>query len=277
MAPRRKLSHIGAHMESSGRLIALDTRAVIEASGPDWRPFLQGLLTNDVEALAPGQARFAALLTPQGRILFDLFVVAGEDGCLLDVDAGRREAILQRLSMYRLRAKVELKASDLKVYAHPSPSAQDGVQDPRLPALGRRLYTAEPLAAEPEGAYDAHRLHLGVPGPADWADEKTYPIEADFDLLNGIDFHKGCFVGQETTSRMKRRGAIRNRMLPVDFEGPPPAFGAEVLAGDLRAGEVLSGGEGRAIALLRLDRIEDAGLTVDGRPVQVAWPEWVRE
>ena len=116
-----------------------------------------------------------------------------------------------------------------------------------------------------------------MPGPADWGVEKTYPIEADFDLLGGIDFRKGCFVGQETTSRMKRRGQVRNRMLPIVFDGPPPPPGAEVLAGTLRAGEVLSGVSGRAMALLRLDRIEGADLTVDGRPVRAERPDWMAD
>jgi folate-binding protein YgfZ len=105
-------------------------------------------------------------------------------------------------------------------------------------------------------------------------DEGTYPIEANFDLLNGIDFAKGCFVGQETTSRMKRRGEIKKRMLPIAFEGSPPPAGAEILNGELRAGEVLSGMEGGAMALVRLDRI-DGALTVDGRPVTVRRPEWM--
>jgi folate-binding protein YgfZ len=113
-----------------------------------------------------------------------------------------------------------------------------------------------------------------VPGPADWGADKTYPIEANFDLLDGIDFKKGCFVGQETTSRMKRRGQVKSRMLPIVFDGPPPPPGAEVLAGELRAGEVLSGGDGRAMAALRLDRIGGGNLTVDGRPVRVERPAW---
>ena len=129
-----------------------------------------------------------------------------------------------------------------------------------------------------EAAYDRHRLALGVPDPdRDCPAETTYPIEANFDLLGGIDFRKGCFVGQETTSRMKRRGAIKTRMLPIAFEGEAPAFGAEVLAGDRRAGEVLSGQDGRAIALLRLDRIEGAELSVDGRAVAVERPGYLGE
>lgn len=255
----------------------LASRAVITVSGPDWRSFLQGLLTQDVETLAPGELRFAGLLTPQGKLLYDLFVAGTADGALLDVAAEHRAAILTRLTMYRLRAKAELMASDTPVFAvfsGENPSGEGLYADPRLPALGARAY-GERAATVGEDAYEAHRLALGVPGPADWGSEATYPIEADFDLLAGIDFKKGCFVGQETTSRMKRRGTIKTRMLPIAFEGPPPAFGAEVLAGTLRAGEVLSGRDGRAMALLRLDRIEGAALTVDGRAVRVEHPDWL--
>jgi folate-binding protein YgfZ len=261
----------------------LPSRALIAVSGPDWRSFLQGLLTQDVETLSPGEARFAALLTPQGKLLFDLFLVsAPSEGCWIDVSAARRAALVQRLTLYRLRAKVEIKPVDLPVLAlwpGSAPNPTEGwVADPRLPALGYRGYGApspDGAVLVDEGAYHVHRLALGVPDPdADCPSETTYPIEANFDLLAGIDFQKGCFVGQETTSRMKRRGLIKNRMLPIAFDGPPPAFGAEVLAGERRAGEVLSGQDGRAMALLRLDRI-DGPLSVEGRAVSVEWPEHV--
>lgn len=265
---------------SQPRIAPLPSRAVIAVAGPDWRSFLQGLITQDVETLAAGELRFCGLLTPQGRLLYDLFVAGLADGALLDVAAQHREAIVTRLSMYRLRAKVEIGASDLTVAAAFSPDGkpvgvEGGYADPRLPGLGARIYgpTAEPDATEAD--YEAHRLALGAPGPADWLSDKAYPIEADFDLLGGIDFKKGCFVGQETTSRMKRRGTIKNRMMPIVFDGPAPAFGSEVLAGELRAGEVLSGGEGRAMALLRLDRIDGEALTVEGRPVRVDRPDWL--
>jgi folate-binding protein YgfZ len=277
----------------------LQSRAVISVTGADWRSFLQGLITQDVETLAPGEARFAALLTPQGRLLWDLFVIGRDDGCRLDVAREHREAIVQRLTMYRLRAKVQIAPEDSLVAAlfsarpgesrdpsggsawAPAFAGVSGIwaPDPRLPALGFRGYgAAAPAGAQivGEAAYDAHRLALGVPGPADWGSDRTYPIEADFDLLGGIDFKKGCFVGQETTSRMKRRGQVKTRMAPIAFDGPPPAPGAEVLAGTLRAGEVRSGVDGRAIALLRLDRIAGE-LTVEGRPVQVERPAWLAE
>ncbi len=284
---------------------ALPSRALIALSGPDWRSFLQGLITQDVETMAAGEARFGALLTPQGRLLYDLFVVGREDGAWLDVEAEHRDAIIQRLTMYRLRAKVQIEPLDIPVsVAFPSeplppagrgwgggtgadsavsaltpplptlsPQGREGfVRDPRLPELGWRGYGMTAFADE--SVREAQKLALGVPGPADWGTDKTYPIEANIDLLNGIDFKKGCFVGQETTSRMKRRGQIKSRMLPISFEGPAPAPGSEILAGELRAGEVLSGGDGRAMALVRLDRAAAGNLTVDGRPVTLERPDW---
>jgi tRNA-modifying protein YgfZ len=256
----------------------LDSRALIAVGGTDWRSFLQGLITQDVETLRPGEARFGALLTPQGRLLYDLFAVGREEGCWLDVEAASREALLQRLAMYRLRAKVDLALDDTPVFAlfgEDAPPSGPAARDPRLPELGWRGYGAF-RATTDEAAREAHKLALGVPGPKDWGSDRTYPIEANFDLLNGIDFRKGCFVGQETTSRMKRRGQVKSRMLPIRFDGPAPAQGAEVMAGELRAGQVLSGMDGGAMALLRLDRALEAELTVDGRPVRVEQPAWFR-
>ena len=279
----------------------LNSRAIIAVTGPDTKSFLNGLLSQEIETLASGELRFAGLLTPQGRLLYDLFVAGADEGVLLDVAAEHRDAIVMRLTMYKLRAKVELATSPLLVFAkfsalpgegrgpdpravsapdesgsRPSPGRADEgwFVDPRLTLLGSRLYTRDIETTATEDDYEAHRLALGVPGPADWGTDKLYPIDADFDLLAGIDFKKGCFVGQETTSRMKRRGTIKNRMLPITFDGPPPAFGTEVLAGERRAGEVLSGQNGRAMAMLRLDRV-DGALTADGRVVAVDWPAWV--
>lgn len=260
----------------------LTSRAVIALDGPDWRPFLQGLLTQDVEGQEPGTLRFGGLLTPQGRLLYDLFIMAGNEGCLLDVAASQRDALIQRLSLYRLRAKVTITPSPLTVSAlwdeGPLRVSEGFQPDPRLIALGRRGYGVQ----APDGAiqvteadYQTHRLSLGVPDPAqDAPTDTTYPIEANFDLLGGIDFKKGCFVGQETTSRMKRRGTIKTRMMPIRFDGAVPAFGAEILKGDLRAGTVLTGQEGRAMASVRLDRL-DGLLTVEGRSVTIDWPNWM--
>lgn len=258
----------------TARIARLDSRALIRVAGPDARPFLHNLLTQDVESLADGELRFGALLSAPGRVLFDLFIRGEADAVLLDVAAARRQALLQRLSLYKLRAQVTVEADDRPVLAAwDGPLPEGFVADPRLPALGGRgLGPLEPNASEDD--YQAHRLGQGVPdSDADVPLDTAYPIEANFDLLNGIDFQKGCFIGQETTSRMKRRGAVKNRMLPLHFDGPPPPFGAEVLNGQLRAGEVKSGRDGAAIALLRLDRLEGE-LTVDGRPATVGKPEW---
>jgi folate-binding protein YgfZ len=269
----------------SATVAHLSSRALIALGGEDWRSFLQGLITQDVETLAPGEARFAALLTPQGRLLYDLFVVGREDGAWLDVEAGHRDAFLQRLTMYRLRAKVQIAKDETPVsivfddapgVTPPKPAEGLWVADPRLPELGWRGYgAAAPPGATPadEAAREAQKLRLGVPGPADWGSDKTYPIEANFDLLNGIDFKKGCFVGQETTSRMKRRGVIKSRMLPFRLDGSPPAAGTEILNGDLRAGVVTSSRAGGGFALVRLDRL-DGPLTASGQEVAVVYPAW---
>jgi folate-binding protein YgfZ len=254
----------------------LDSRALIRVEGPDARPFLHNLLTQDVETLNPGEVRFGALLSPPGRLLFDLFLW-GEDGAIvLDVATASREALMARLSMYRLRAQIQITADECPVFAS-WPGVADGFSaDPRLAALGGRAL-GERSATRDEDAWEAHRLATGVPDPTrDGGHDLRYPIEANFDLLNGIDFRKGCFVGQETTSRMKRRGEIKKRMLPLAFDGPLPAEGAEVLNGELRAGEVLTGRDGAAIALMRLDRIEGA-LTVEGRPVAAQMPGWMSD
>ncbi len=264
-------------MPPATHVARLESRALIAVSGPEWRSFLQGLITQDVETLAPGEARFGALLTPQGRLLFDLMIYGQADGCVIECDAAHRDALIQRLSIYRLRAKVVIAAADglVSVAWGDAPEGAAWIADPRLADLGWRSTTSDLAPNTSEADYDSHRLTLGVPGPADWGDDTTYPIEADFDLLGGIDFKKGCFIGQETTSRMKRRGQVRSRMLPIDFDGPPPPPGSEVLAGTLRGGEVLSGADGRSMALLRLDRIEGAALTVDGRPCRVMRPAWI--
>jgi folate-binding protein YgfZ len=260
----------------------LTSRAAIALRGADWRGFLQGLLTQDVETLVDGEIRFGALLTPQGRLLFDLFLVGAGDGCLIDVAAAHREAMIQRLTVYRLRAKVTIAPVETEVWAlwnGGAPQAGWSI-DPRLAGLGWRGYGAAPPAAAEtveEADYDRHRFALGAPGPADWGHNTAYPIEANFDLLGGIDFRKGCFVGQETTSRMKRRGTVKSRMVPIAFEGPAPEAGAPLLAGGLRAGEVRSAQDGDAMALLRLDRLSAGALSLeDGRGWRVNWPDWLR-
>lgn len=273
MVPSRAAPYLGAMTTRIARLVS---RALIRVSGPDARPFLHNLLTQDVETLKPGELRFGALLSPPGRLLFDLFLWGEPDAVVLDVAADRRDSLLQRLAMYRLRAQVAVDPDDRRVLAAwDGPLPEGFVADPRTSDLGGRSLAQDFATDATEDDWQAHRLAVGVPDPtADAPSDKTYPIEANFDLLNGIDFQKGCFVGQETTSRMKRRGAIKTRMLPITFDGPPPPFGAEILNGELRAGEVLGGRDGGAMALLRLDRL-DGALTVEERPVTARRPTWM--
>ncbi|MEO8813316.1 MAG: folate-binding protein [Caulobacteraceae bacterium] len=260
----------------------LANRAAIGLSGPDWRGFLQGLISQDVDDLRQGEMRFGALLTPQGRVAFDLFVIATGAGALIDCAADRRAALIERLGVYRLRAKVAVAPLETPIHAlwNTAGAPSGWIADPRLAALGFRsagLGPPDGAQIADESAFDAHRLARGVPGSADWGDGGAYAIEADFDLLNGIDFKKGCFVGQETTSRMKRRGAVKSRMVPIAFAGSPPAPGEELLNGDLRAGQVRSAGNSAAIALLRLDRLENGPLTfADGRSWRPVWPVWLK-
>lgn len=257
---------------STDRQAVLQDRTLIRVAGPDWRPFLHNLLTQDVETLGDGELRYGALLTPQGRLRWDLFLYGEADGALVEVAAGARDELLQALTLYRLRAKVEIAADDRRVSAAwgERPTGEGWRPDPRLPALGWRGV----VEADGAGDYRAHRLSLGIADPAEDMIEPLYPIDANLDLLNGIDFKKGCFIGQETTSRMKRRGQIKTRIAPLAYDGPQLAPGAEVLAGELRAGRVLSGVDGRSLALLRIDRSQGP-LEVDGRPVRLHLPVWL--
>lgn len=255
--------------------LRLTDRALVRVSGEDWRGFLQGLLTQDVETLGLGELRYGALLTPQGRLLVDLLILGEAEGVLLDVAADRREDLIRRLTMYRLRSKVVIAPGEAGVFVAFGEAPGAGwIVDPRLAALGWRGYGVEGEDTARREAWDAHRIALAVPDMADFGEDATYPIEANLDLLNAIDFKKGCFVGQETTSRMKRRGVVKSRMLPLRVEGPAVAAGAEVLNGELRAGVTASGVDGLALGLMRLDRI-DGALTVEGRTVEVLKPEWM--
>ncbi len=251
----------------------LASRGCVRVSGPAARDFLQGLLTQDVTTLAPGELRFGALLSPPGRLLFDLFLLGLDDGVLLDVAADRREALVKRLGLYKLRSQVEIQVDDRPVYALWGGPSEALARDPRRGELGHRAYGPEPAATTTEAAYDHWCLGRGVPGPADWPDDSTYPIEANFDLLNGIDFAKGCFVGQETTSRMKRRGTVKSRMLPLRVASQVTA-GAEVMNGTLRAGVITHQAGDLAMALMRLDRMA-GNLTVEGRAVTARPPVWI--
>lgn len=252
----------------------LHDRALLNVTGAEARPFLHRLLTQEVETLGAGESRWAALLTPQGRVLHDLFLHGTDEGVLVDVAAGERDAVAAKLKMFKLRAQVEIAADTREVWAlwDAAEAAVPWRHDPRTPLAGWRGVGDLPtLGAEP-GDYVAHRFALGLPDvAADGLADKAYATEALLDLLAGVDFRKGCFVGQETTSRMKRRGGVRSRVLPLAVEGA--ASGAEVLNGERRAGEVVAVNGGRALALLRLDRLEGS-LTVGAAAARLERPAW---
>jgi folate-binding protein YgfZ len=262
------------------KIVRLTTRSLIRITGEEAGPWLSSLITQNTEALAPGAMVHGALLTPQGRLICDFFVKGlGEEGLLLDIEAGEAEALIRRLSLYRLRAKVSVapQAGEV-VVAFGGETPEGFTPDPRLEALGGRRIVLEGETSPQETAgladYVRFRRTLGVgESLADGLADRVYPVEANFDLLNGIDFHKGCFVGQETTSRMKRRGQVKSRVLPIFCDAGEVQPG-EVLNGDLRAGELFALEGGVGLGLMRLDRI-DGALSIAGTPVRVQRPDWM--
>jgi tRNA-modifying protein YgfZ len=272
----------------AGQSAELKDRGVLRVAGEEAASFLQGLLTNDVLGLATGQARYAALLSPQGKILFDFLVlrVPAETATafLIDGPAERAGELAKRLAFYRLRAKVtiadESAALAVAAFWGAPPAAAPGgfvFADPREPRLGwRAILSLAAAAAASEGVedYEALRIRLGVPkGGVDFPYADAFPHDANLDLLNGLDFDKGCYVGQEVVSRMRHRGAARKRIVRLALAGPAPAPGAPVLAGEATVGALGSAAAGHALAMVRLDRIEDARdapLTAAGVGLSVA-------
>jgi folate-binding protein YgfZ len=259
----------------------LPERRVVSVTGADSSAFLQGLVTSDITALDAGQATYAALLTPQGKILFDFIVRRAADGFLLDCAGSQKEALLKRLGFYKLRAKIDIGPRDeLRVLVSDLPEP-GSFADPRSADLGFRNFSSD--EAEPASSdYHARRIGLGIAdSDADIGSGELFPHEANLDQLGGVSFKKGCFIGQEVVSRMEHRGTARNRILPVQLEGPAPAKGAPVTAGAKAIGTMLSSSGDRALALLRLDRLADAAaagdtLLTESVPVRVIKPAWAR-
>jgi tRNA-modifying protein YgfZ len=276
----------------------LPDRGVVEVLGEDARKFLNGLLTTDVTQLTPGQARFGALLTPQGKIIVDFLVTAvpaaAGERFLLDCPRALAQPLADKLKLYKLRAKVTVdNLSDrLGVIA-----AWDGeitnepefcFADPRQAALGWRILSPEAdapviatrIGAElvDAGAYEAHRIAHAVPrGGLDFIYGDAFPHETNMDLLHGVDLGKGCYVGQEVVSRMHHRGTARTRIAQVLLDGSAPAPGTPIMAGDKSVGTLGSAAGETGIALIRIDRVGDAiaaghPLTADGRALRIADP-----
>ena len=274
----------------------LQDRAVIRLGGADRKSFLQGLITQDMDALAPTTPIFAALLTPQGKILFDFFVYDNGDELLLDCNAEAAPALVKRLTLYKLRAAVTLEQDDaLSVFAATQPFAINGADarpDPRHEALGWRLVTEANDAHTQTGAYETRRLALGAPEfGKDFDSSEMFLMDVNYDALGAVSYQKGCFVGQEVASRMKRKGEARKRTLIVDINGSAPERGSPVTAGESTLGEVLSASapdadqsadKGRALAMIRLDRWEKAKAAgavsvVNGSEALLSVPDYLEQ
>jgi transferase CAF17, mitochondrial len=283
----------------------LPARGVLEVAGEDRVAFLQGLVSNDVAKVSPERAIYAALLTAQGRYLFDFFIVALGDALYLDAEAARLADLQRRLSIYKLRAKVTLSDASARfavavawgdgtnasltlgdVGAAKSFAGGVAYADPRFGGLGARFLMPRdggPTAIAAAGfaptdaeAYDRHRLALGIPdGTRDLPVEKALLMEAGFDELNGIDWQKGCYMGQEITARMKYRALAKKRLLPVTVQGAMPAPGALITHNGNEAGEILSGRDGYALALLKLDALDGALIAGDAT-ITAAKPDWMK-
>ena len=244
-------------------LALLPDRSVIEVGGEDRETFLQGLVSNDVSQVAPGQSVWAALLTPQGKWLADFFIFADGNRLLLDCERAQAAELLKRLSRFRLRARVTLRVADeLSVYAAWSgapPPAPIAAQDPRLPEAGWRLLAATPLPTTAlEIDWDRHRLALGLPdGSRDLEAEKSVLLEAGFDELHGVSWSNGCYLGQELTARTKYRGLVKRRLVPVTVSGTIPEPGTPVLRGDVEVGTMRSGRGQQGLAVLRIEALHD--------------------
>ena len=280
----------------------LPDRGVVKVAGDDSRNFLHGLLSADILKLTAGAARFCALLSPQGKIVADFIVVEAPaqdgGGFFLDLPRARAKALVEKLNLYKLRSRliVEDLSAVLGVVA-----AWDGdgtsafglaYADPRLGALGLRVMVPPHRAADAAAGlgailvdaseYEGHRIALGIPrGGVDFGYGDAFPHEADMDQLGGVDFAKGCYVGQEVVSRMEHRGLARTRAVPVRYDGAAPAAGVAVMAGERQIGTMGSTAAGRGLALLRLDRVADAlsrgePLLAGGTPIHLVKPDWAQ-
>jgi tRNA-modifying protein YgfZ len=275
----------------------LPDRGVVKVSGEDARNFLNGLVTTDVTELKPGLGRFGALLTPQGKIIVDFLVSeapAGHGGgFLFDCPRALARTLADKLSFYKLRAKVNVENLSDSLGAIAAWDGELDVKpdmtyaDPREPALGWRILAPEEFTQRvadligadlvDSDAYEAHRIALGVPrGGLDFAYGDAFPHETNMDRLNGVDFEKGCYVGQEVVSRMQHRGTARTRTVKVLLDGPQPETGIAILAGDRPVGTMGSASGQIGLALIRTDRAADAlaaGLSLSAGGIAISLAE----
>lgn len=229
----------------------MTTRRILKVAGTDRLDFLQGLITNDIAKLSNGLV-YAALLTPQGKYIADFFLKAEGDTILLDASEAQADDLLRRLTMYKLRADVSIAATDLALHRGTGDVPSDALVDPRHPALGWRAYRAAP-ESDDGSDWDAIRVAHCIPESGIELTPDTFILEANFEALNGVDFRKGCYVGQEVTARMKHKTTLRKGLTRVDVDGEA-ATGSEITAGEKAAGTLFTRAGNAAIAYLRFDR-----------------------
>jgi folate-binding protein YgfZ len=250
----------------------LQDRAVLRLAGADALAFLQGLLTHDMALLSPSTPLYAGLLSPQGKALFDMLLFADGDAVLIDVAADRAAALARRLSMYRMRKAVTIEPVALAVFAAWGEDAAGHAADPRFAALGSR-WIGEPAGPDGSAPYETHRLDTGVPGSNDIGEDQLLWLETGADLLGGVSFTKGCYVGQENTARMHHRDKVRRRLVPVRFDGDPGDGTVRDAAGR-SAGTLRSHAGGRGFVHLRLEAAAGP-LTVGAAKLVVERPAWL--
>ena len=271
---------------TTASIASLPHRALIAVSGPDWARFLKGLCTAHIDEIVEETVMGAfhrlhngAFLRPQGKMICDVLLHAvSADEIWLDVPLSERDELLAKLNMYKLRAQVTIAALDHPVYVVFGGELPEGLMaDPRGSIIDASFGFAYAPQGETATADDWRAFRYArslAEAGTDFGPDDFYAIDANLDLLAAIDFHKGCYVGQELTSRMKRRGQIKNRILGFRYDGEAPAAGGEILNVDKRAGEVLAATQGYGLALMRIDRREGA-LTADGRPISLNIPAWI--
>jgi len=244
----------------------MTTRRILRLSGPDTRDFLQGIVTNDVGKLDQGPV-YAALLTPQGKYMADFFLIADGDSVLLDVDESLGDMLSQRLSMYKLRAKVTIEPTELHLHRGTGPAPEDAVSDPRHSEMGWRAYRDTPQTDDTTD-WNALRVAHLIPETGVELTPDTFILEAGLDRINGLDFRKGCYVGQEVTARMKHKTELRKGLTRVEVSGSA-APGTAITAEGKPAGTLFTQAGDQALAHLRFDRAKGP---MQADEAQVTWP-----
>jgi tRNA-modifying protein YgfZ len=277
LAPRRGSIIYGEERRESrvwrdGRVYLLIDRGVIEVAGTDAASFLQRLITNSVLDIPKGEGRYSGLLTPQGKLLFDFFVVplpdGPEAGYLIDCLKDHADGLVKRFNLHKMRANISIsdRSEDFAVAAvcgGEMPAGMEGIvyRDTRAPGMGSVIAPRDILAKQSGDIlpYEAHRIAQGVPkGGADFVYGDTFAHDANLDLMNGVDFKKGCYVGQEVVARVEFRKSARKRIVKIHFDGQAPAQGTQIMAGEINIGQVGSTAGGKGLAMVRLDRLDEA-------------------